>query len=112
MKINAIGAGPHPDISKSGVIVEIEGIEINTSERQRDSETIIDIRVDRSGVVGEGLVGEQIAMVVIPAGGWRVTKTDEVDALGNPEFARTCVELDPAMVSITLWPYTKKGSEL
>lgn len=112
MKITAIGAGPHPDIAKSGVIVEIEGVEINTSERQRDSEMIIDIRVNSTDVVAEGGDGKQIAMVVIPACVWRVTKTNKFDPLGNPVFDRTCAPLDPAAVSITLWPYTKKGSEL
>ena len=108
MRINTNGAGPHPDILKSGLSVEIEGVSITAAERQRDVETIIDIRADSAGVVREGGEGEQIAMIVIPPRRWSATQIGDVDRFGNPLVERTPIPLAPATVSITLWPYSKK----
>ena len=108
MRVKTIGAGPHPDILKSGLIVEVEGVNVNTAERQRDVEIIIDIRADASGRVTEGVDGQLIAMIVIPARRWSVKPSGELDSFGNPTVDRAPVPLDPATVSITLWPFAKK----
>ncbi|MDY0204938.1 MAG: hypothetical protein RBR49_12560 [Desulfovibrio desulfuricans] len=103
MRIQTVGAGPHPDFSKVGCVVTIAGVSIDCAERQTDSAEIIDLRdVDGSGRVVEGGSGYQVASIHIPP---RVYGDAACDGEDGAEHRP--VDLDPGTVLVTLWTYNQ-----
>lgn len=104
MRVRTIGAGPHPDISKSGAVLEIGGVTIDCSDHQGDSAEIIDLRY-QDGAVTVGGDGRQVASVHIPPRQYREVDTGEVDEDDNPVIEREAVPFDPNTVLVTLWTF-------
>ncbi|MDY0349063.1 MAG: hypothetical protein RBR13_09585 [Tenuifilaceae bacterium] len=101
MRIQTVGAGPHPDFSKTGCVVTIAGVRIDCAARQTDSAEIIDLRdADGAGRVVEGGGGYQVASIHIPPRVYVDAPLDDGD-----EAERRPVDLDPGTVLVTLWTY-------
>jgi hypothetical protein len=109
MQIRTIGQGPHPDIAIAGSTVTVAGVEIDTAERQDESQQIIDIRLD-GGIVSEGGSGYQLASIVIPPRRYEEIVSEAGEGEESPESqeeaaeSRIAVPLDPRHVAVTIWP--------
>lgn len=104
MRVKTIGAGPHPDISKAGSVVSVNGVEIDCEARQGDSAQIIDLRC-KDGQTTEGGDGHQVASIHIPPRQYRVVYTGEVEDEDQPVMEREAVPFDPRAVLVTIWTH-------
>lgn len=104
MRVQTIGAGPHPDITKAGSIVSVNGVEIDCEARQGDSAQIIDLR-SNNGVTVEGGDGHQVASIHIPPRQYHELDSGEVDEDERPILVREAVPFDPRTVLVTLWTH-------
>lgn len=99
MRLEIMGAGPHPDLSISGSIVTVAGYEVDCEARQEDSAVIIDLRLGEKGVTEKG-GSYQIASIHIPP-----AEYDEIDEGTEEEQAVSLIKkpLDANAVLVTLW---------
>lgn len=91
MRIQTIGAGPHPDISVTGATVTLAGHLIDCAAEQRDERAIIDLYRD-GDTLSRTPGGRRIAAVEIPPIAY--VETDD---------ERAPLPLDADAILLTLW---------
>lgn len=93
---------PVTDFSINAATVIVGGVTIDTSARQQDTATNIEIR-NNGGTIAEGGSGAYVAQIDIPA---RRYTSVQVPAQGSaaPTTTQQAVPLDPNAVVVTLWP--------
>lgn len=87
----------------SGSVITVEGVSINTADRETDDATTIEIRTN-DGSAHEGGAGAFLAQIEIPARRYTETEGEEDPETGEPTIVLTPVAFDPNRVSLTLWP--------
>lgn len=99
MRLEVMGAGPHPDLSINGAVVTIKGYEVDCAARQEDSAVIVDLRLGKKGVTETG-GSYQIASIHIPP-----AEYEEVIEQESEEETHSLIKkpLDANAVLVTLW---------
>ncbi|CCJ32903.1 MULTISPECIES: hypothetical protein [Caloramator] len=100
MQIVHMNDGPKIDYQLENNILRIADIEINLQERQRDTETVINI--SKNDVIHEGIGYWLLATVVLPPKKYTIIEEEEIDG----EEIKTRIEalpLDTEMVKLYLF---------
>jgi hypothetical protein len=104
MLVKHVAAGPVSDYVLEGSMLTIAGVNIDLASRQSDVATTVDLTVDRTGAVTEGLSGSYVASVVIPPRQYQLVDSGEIDVDGEPIIERQPLPLNVGAVLLFLWP--------
>lgn len=88
---------PVANLSVSGTLITIAGVEIDAAARQQDVSVFVEVRGDASGAV-EGGDGPYLAQIHIPARRYEEELNEAEETVLVPQ------PLDSNAVEITLWP--------
>lgn len=105
MIITNANSGPKASYSLSGNKLTIgDSVTIDLQEKQRTTEVVVDICLDRNlEVMREGLSAWHVANVIIPAKRYSFQPSGERDEDDNEIMEEVELPVDPSQVELRLW---------
>lgn len=102
MRVIHLNEGPKAEFHLDGTVLTIQGVQIDLAVRQKDTETVVTVSLDRDlKTAVEGVGAWYVATIVIPPRAYKTVETTGPD--GQPAQELQPLPLDLDQVELRLW---------